>query len=186
MGERLVQILVYLLLANLIFNPIFKIFLLAEMSGDLPDDLNLDQLYAEMDDVMAAGSDMDVDDTTTTSTIHEKLRLYLEKKRASAAASNDDSPAQGGSSTYLAINRLNKKKLEVPSLYGGTNATIADTGSFKSNCNMTSPMQKSIYSKKRNLGLSFDPSSMTCLSCPVKHGIFGGGGGLRVIDWFFS
>jgi hypothetical protein len=164
-----------------------KLILVTGMSGDLPEDLHLDRLYAEMDAVMAGPVDMDVDEMLVNTGIHERLRRYLEERRGNPAtstgAASDNSSAPGGNSSYLAIKRFNNKKLEVPCLNGGTSAP-PDIGSFHvKNDTVVAPVEKSIYSKKRNISFSFDPSTMTCLACPSKHAILEGGG-TSLQGWF--
>jgi hypothetical protein len=132
------------------------------MAGRLSVDVNLQDLYREIDDVIAdMPGNMDTGET--------------ESSGAAAVAPGTtvvDKHLFNG--TYEAIKRFNLAKLTVPSLYGGTDTISAKIGSFRGvPCTGT---ERHIFSKKRNVSFSFDPSSMACLTCPSKHPIVGGGG----------
>jgi hypothetical protein len=155
------------------------------MAGELPDDLRLAQFFKEMDEE-GAEDVMEVEDDSAVPGIQARLISYLEKKKAEAAANNSADGPQTGSSVYNAIKRFNLSKLEVPSLNGGAISTSVGTGAFYgekiSNCG---PAKRHIFNKKRNLSFSFDPTTMACLSCPDRHNILEGGGGLTAIAWSF-
>jgi hypothetical protein len=146
------------------------------MAGELPDDMRLQDLFDEMDDLIGK-DDMDVDVEEMGGDLGARLRDLLAKKKGPAPSSSAvSSNSVSESSSYSIIKIQALKRLQIPSLCGGVSVTADKIGSFRDSANSTGFSERNLYAKKKNVQFSFDPASMTCLSCYSKHGVLMGGG----------
>jgi hypothetical protein len=146
------------------------------MAGELPDDLRLGELFDEMEQSLG-NSSMDVDDDGAAEALRERLKEYVEKRKSAPGSSNSSIVTNYGCGTYMAIKRMVLKRLEVPSLYGGASTSVDVIGTFRDCANNSGFTERNLYTKKRNVQFSFDPATMSCLSCNDNHNVLGGGGG---------
>ena len=79
-------------------------------------------------------------------------------------------------STYDAIKNQNIRSMAVPNLIGGLNCNIPPVGDFLSSADgrLVRTSLLSDFGAKTNSSLSFNSTTMTCISCSTKHQMVGG------------
>ena len=105
----------------------------------------------------------------------DRAKAYILKKREEAVAALR-SLLSDRTGTYDAIKNYNLRAMTVPNLLGGPECSLEPIGDFMSNgdgrlCKATLHAD---FGSKMNYSLSFNPSTMTCISCSRKHQLVGG------------
>ena len=105
----------------------------------------------------------------------DRAKLFLAKKKAEAIEQMR-SLLTDRISTYDAIKNHNLRAMAVPNLIGGLNCNSVPVGDFISSCDGRLAKTKVIadFGEKTNTSYSFNSSTMSCISCSIKHQLLGG------------